>query len=145
MGISGVTASLSSELTVSKLNSSVNGPNDLPKVKVGTVKKPSGGAAYLDSRSIPFTPYDDVQKATEGLAKGEVEAVVFEAPILQYAVGKLPAGKAMVLPGTFSNHGYGFGLKSGSDLRELLDRTILRLHERDEFRKISARYLGTTE
>lgn len=144
IGISGVTASLSSELTVSKLNASISGPNDLPRVKVGTVKRPSGGATYLESRSIQFTPYDDVATVVQGLARGEVDAVVFEAPILQYEIGKLPAGKATVLAGTFSNHGYGFGLRSGSDLREMLDRTILTLHERDEFKKIFARYLGTT-
>lgn len=143
LGISGITASLSSELTVNKLSTTVNGPNDLPKVKVGTVKKPSGSASYLEGRSIAFKPYDDITLAVDGLAKGEVDAVVFEAPILQYAVSKQPPGKVVVLPGTFSNHAYGFGLKSGSDLRENLDRTILRHVERDDYKKIFSRYLGT--
>jgi ABC-type amino acid transport substrate-binding protein len=145
VGVSGVTASLSAELTANKLNSSVSGPNDLPRVKVGTVKRPSGGSGYLDGRSIPFTPYDDVGKAVEGLARGDVDAVVFEAPILQYEVAKLPPGKVAMLPGTFWNHSYGFGLRSGSDLRESLDRTILKLGEREEYKKIFARYLGTAE
>lgn len=143
LGISGVTASLASELTVNKLNSSVNGPNDLVRVRVGTVKKPSSGATYLENRSIPFTPYDDVSKAVAALANGDVDAVVFESPILQYEANKLPPGKVLMLPGTFSNHTYGFGLRSGSDLRENLDRTVLRLGERDEYKKIFARYLGT--
>ena len=144
LGISGVTASLSSELTVNKLSTSVNGPNDLPRVRVGTVRKPSSGATYLENRSIPFTGYEDLPKAVDALAKGEIDAVVFEAPILQYETNKLPPGKVVVLPGTFANHAYGFGLRSGSDLRENLDRTILKLAERDEFRKIFGRYLGTS-
>ena len=143
LGISGVTASLSSELTVNKLSSSVAGPNDLPRVKVGTVKRPSSGASYLEGRGISFTPYDDVTQAAQGLARGDVDAVVFEAPILQYEISKLAPGKVAMLPGTFWNHSYGFGLRSGSDLRESLDRTILRLDERDEYKKIFARYLGT--
>jgi ABC-type amino acid transport substrate-binding protein len=66
------------------------------------------------------------------------------ASILQYAISKLPPGKVAVLPGTFWNHTYGFGLRNGSDLREGLNRTILKLAEREEYRKIFVRYLGTS-
>lgn len=52
--VSGVTAKLSSELTVSQLTSSVSGPNDLPQVTVGTVR-PSLATHYLDERGISFT------------------------------------------------------------------------------------------
>lgn len=145
MLVSGVTASLSSELTVNKLSGTISGPGDLPRVKVGTMKRPSQAARYLDTKSIPFRDYDDMDQAVKGLAAGEVDALVFEAPILQYHVSKAPPGKLMMLPGTFQNHGYGFGLKAGSALREPLDRTLLKLAEEDQFRPIFARYLGASD
>src|SRR5215471_14602252 len=44
--ISTFTASIASALTVTQLESSINGPDDLPKVKVGAIE-PSLGATYL--------------------------------------------------------------------------------------------------
>lgn len=143
--VSGVTASLSSELTVNKLASAVSGPNDLPRVKVGSVKRPSQAARYLETRSIPFREYDGIEQAVAGLAAGEIDAVVFEAPILQYHVAKAPAGRVVMLPGTFQNHGYAFGLKPGSALRESISRTLLKLSEEDQLRPIFIRYLGTAD
>jgi polar amino acid transport system substrate-binding protein len=145
MLVSGVTASLSSELTVNKLSSTITGPNDLPRVKVGSVKRPSQAAHYLDGRSIPFRAYDDVEKAVNALANGEIDAVVFEAPILQYRVTKVPAGTVVMLPGTFQNHGYGFGVRTGSPLRESIGRTVLKLAEEDQLRPIFVRYLGSAD
>ncbi|MFO0723607.1 MAG: transporter substrate-binding domain-containing protein [Myxococcota bacterium] len=141
MIVSGVTAKLSSELTLSQLSTTVSGPKDLPKVKVGSVKN-SLGARYLDLRSIGFQEYDDAQAALNGLSKGEIDAVVYEAPILQYFVKKDHASKLVVLPGTFLNHGYGFGLRTGSDLRERLNMSLLRFTETDEFKALLSKYLG---
>jgi polar amino acid transport system substrate-binding protein len=143
--VSGVTASLSSELTVNKLSSTISGPGDLPRVKVGSVKRPSQAARYLEARSIPFREYDDVAKSVAALEAGEIDAVVFEAPILQYQVSQVTSGKVLMLPGTFQNHGYAFGLKPGSTLRESLNRTLLKLSEEEQLRPIFVRYLGTAD
>lgn len=145
MLVSGVTASLSSELTVNKLSSTITGPNDLPRVKVGSVKRPSQAAHYLDGRSVPFREYENIEKAVNALAAGDIDAVVFEAPILQYQVTKVPAGKVVMLPGTFQNHGYGFGVRAGSPLRESIGRTVLKLAEEDQLRPIFVRYLGSAD
>jgi ABC-type amino acid transport substrate-binding protein len=141
MMVSGVTAKLSSELTVSQLSTSVSGPNDLPKVRVGSMRT-SLGARYLELRGIPFKEYEEVTGALDALAKGEIDAVVYEAPILQYHVNK-SYPKVTVLPGTFLNHGYGFGLRSGSPLRERINVTMLKLVEQDDWKQILTRYLGT--
>lgn len=50
-----------------------------------------------------------------------------------------------MLPGTFQNHGYAFGLKPGSTLRESLNRTLLKLSEEEQLRPIFVRYLGTAD
>ncbi len=86
--------------------------------------------------------YDDASLALAGLAKGEVDAVVYEAPILQYLVKTAHPGRLMVLPGTFQNHGYGFGLRTGSELRERLNLSLLRFTETDEWRQLLSKYLG---
>ena len=140
--VAGVTAHLASSMTLDRLEGKVGGPDDLPKVRVGAVK-PSSGFRYLERRGIvPAHVYPDVEQALAGLAAGELDAVVFEAPILRYQQRRAFADRVVVLPGTFDNHGYGFGLTAGSPHRELIDRAVLRISGSDAFRGLLTTYLG---
>jgi ABC-type amino acid transport substrate-binding protein len=139
--ISGFTAKLSSALTVEDLRYAIGGPQDLPRVKVGTVN-PSAGSRYLSKREIAFTGYPNAEAAMDGLAKGEVQALVYEAPILQYLVTTKYPGKVKVLDGTFENHGYGFGLRLNSPLRKPVNQTLLSIANSEEFRQTMDKYLG---
>ena len=139
--ISSFTAQVSSTLTVQRLASRVNGPDDLPAARVGTVDL-SAGQKYCARRGIGARAYADAPAALDGLARGEVDAIVYEAPILAYWVKTQHAGALRVLPGTFDNHGYGFGLKPGSPLREPIDRALLTFVASDEWDQLLARYLG---
>src|SRR5262249_31232488 len=123
------------------LESGVSGPKDLPKVKVGTVA-PSAGAFYLDKRHVPYTGYKDVAAAVDALGKGEIDAIVYEAPILRYAVGNRPDAGAQVLEGTSDNHGYALVLKQGSPLREAVNLAILQYTATDDWNAVLQRYLG---
>jgi polar amino acid transport system substrate-binding protein len=140
--ISSFTAAIASALTVNQLSTAVSGPNDLPKVKVGTVD-PSQAKRYLATRRIPFKGYKDITAAVDALAAGQVDAVVFEAPILQYAVHARSEGDLLVLDGTFDNHGYAFGLRQCSPLREDVNLALLRIVASDDWAAILSRYLGT--
>jgi ABC-type amino acid transport substrate-binding protein len=139
--ISSLTASIASALTVNQLSAAVSGPDDLPKVKVGTVE-PSAGLRYLQRRSIPAHGYPDARAAMTALDAGAVDAVVYEAPILEWLAHGELADRVRVLPGTFDNHGYGFGMPEGSALREPLNRALLAYIASDEWPALLARYLG---
>jgi ABC-type amino acid transport substrate-binding protein len=139
--IASFTAQISSALTVSSLESEVSGPKDLPKVKVGTVA-PSAGAHYLDKRHVPYTGYQDAAAAVDALGKGEIDAIVYEAPILRYAVANRPDAGARVLEGTFDNHGYALVLRQSSPLREAVNLAILQYTATDDWSAVLQRYLG---
>jgi ABC-type amino acid transport substrate-binding protein len=140
--ISIVTAELSAELTVNSLATTVSGPNDLPKVKVGCIV-PEGftGPAqrYLMARSIRYKSCG--KSATDCLAalnRGEFDAVVDEAPVLAYQAKKLDG--IVVLPGTFDNHGYAFGYPMGSPLRRKINVAMLEVVESQQWKDILAKY-----
>jgi ABC-type amino acid transport substrate-binding protein len=136
--VASFTASITSALTVSQLDTGVTGPNDLPKSRVGTVE-PSQGQAYCVRRHLPCRGYRDAAAAIDGLARGEVDAVVYEAPILQYRIKDHPELK--VLEGTFDNHGYALALRQGSPLREAINLALLDVIASDDWPPILARYL----
>jgi ABC-type amino acid transport substrate-binding protein len=138
--IASFTAAIASALTVSSLESSISGPNDLPKAKVGTVD-PSQGARYLQRRQIAFRGYKDAAAAIDGLAKGEVDAIVYEAPILQYQIKQRGDAGLLVLDGTFDNHGYALALAQGSPLREAVNLALLQFTQSDDWTAVLAKYL----
>ncbi len=137
-----VTAELTTELTLSQLSTKVSGLDDLPKVKVAAIKD-SLAARYLGQRRINARIYPDLAIAIDALDRGEVDAVVSEAPLVQYEVGKRPTSSLIVLPGTFQNHGYGLGVRrSHRELLPQLNTAILTIIESDDWAKVLADHLG---
>lgn len=138
---SSFTATITSSLTVDRLESSIKGPEDLAHVKVASVAG-STSAAYLDRRHIPYravpTPLDGL-KAVEA---GQVDAMVYDQPILQYHAKTDLAGRVTVLPVTFDRQDYGLALPDEATLREPLNRALLAELGKDTWRELLNRYLG---
>ena len=85
--ISGITAAITSALTVSQLESPVKGLEDLPKVRVGTVAD-STSSSYLRAKHISFQPFKTVAEGLEAVSSGKIEAVVYDSPLLRYLVNQ---------------------------------------------------------
>lgn len=139
--ISGFTAAIASSLTVASLGSPVEGPKDLPRVRVAA---PAGSTseAYLRHHRVPMREMEDVHAALEVLSQGEVEAVVYDEPIVRYLVSQGAGGAIRVLPETFERQSYAIALPAGSPLREPLNRALLRRIRGPEWQQLLARYLG---
>lgn len=138
--VASFTASISAALTVNQLETGVSGPADLPRVTVGTVAR-SQGARYLQARGVPARAYADAGALVDGLAHGEVAAVVFEAPILQYEIKRRAATDLRVLDGTFDNHGYALALRPGSPLRKAINLALLQYVASDDWTALLGTYL----
>ncbi len=139
--VSGFTATIASSLTVSQLESKVSGPGDLPYVRVGSIPN-STSAAYLEEQMVSFSNYETPLLGLQAVARGEIEAFVYDAPILRHLTkGKL-SGRVRVLPVTFFRQDYAIGLPQGSGLREPINRALLEEIQSPEWGDILKRYLG---
>jgi len=142
--ISSFTATISSVLTVSQLESEIDGPEDLAGVRVGTVAS-STSATWCEDQRLYAELYESPQQALEALADGEVEAVVYDAPVLQYLTHgghSRNAHSLSVLPHIFARQNYAVGLRQGLPGREELNQNLLRRVESPWYRELNARYLG---
>lgn len=139
--ISSFTASITASLTVGALQGSIQGPSDLPRARIGSVPR-STSAAYLDARQLPFTSYSTPDEALQALARDDVDAVVYDAPILRYEVRQRFGSTLVVLPTVFDRQYYGIALPTGSALREPVNRALLRRIAMPEWETLLARYLG---
>ncbi|WP_347329891.1 transporter substrate-binding domain-containing protein [Marinimicrobium locisalis] len=139
--ISSFTAAIATSLTVSRLETTVQGPDDLPNARVVTVGH-SASAHYLDERGIGFSARADLTSALQAVADEGFDAVVYDRPILQYLSHRQMQGALQVLPSTFERQDYGIALPEGSEWRDPLNRTLLAIIEEDTWSDTLQRYLG---
>lgn len=139
--VSVFTASITSSLTVNELESTIHGQEDLYKVRVVTVAG-STSEKYLKDHQIAYQEFPDAQAGMKAILAGKADAVVYDAPILQYFT-KHEFGNALtVLPSIFEKQYYGIALAPNGKLRKQLNQTILRVLDQPASREIFERYLG---
>jgi polar amino acid transport system substrate-binding protein len=139
--ISFFTASITTALTVDRLESAIRGPEDLPRVTVASVAG-STSANYLDAHHIAFRAVATPLEGLRTVAAGGVDAMVYDAPILQYLAKHELGGAVRVLPQVFDRQDYGIALPDGSALREPLNRALLDVLAGDRWQALLERYLG---
>jgi ABC-type amino acid transport substrate-binding protein len=139
--ISSFTAAITSALTVSQLSSGITGPDDLYRARVATVEN-SASATYLTDHSISFRAVDSPADGLALLAAGEVDAVVYDAPILRFLINQSYKSSLRILPGLFVEQNYAFGLSTGNPLTEQLNRALLQVTASQEWQRVLAEYLG---
>lgn len=139
--ISSFTASIATALTVNQLQANIGGPEDLHRVKVGTVKG-STSEEYLQMKRITYFEYTTVIEGLEALATEEIKAMVYDSPILRYRVNTEFRDWLEVLPFTFSRQDYGIALPAGSHLREPINQQMLQKIRQAEWEDVLYRYLG---
>lgn len=141
--ISSFTASIASSLTAGKLTARINGPEDLANARVASLPD-STSAAYLQGNSVGFNAFDGLPAALDALAAGNVDAVVYDAPLLHYYIQQRDDDGLMVLPGMFERQDYAFALPEDSPLQEAVNRQLLVLTSEPAWENMLSRYLGNT-
>jgi len=139
--ISSFTATITSSLTVSQLGSVVRGPQDLPKVTVGTIINTTS-ESHLEQIHISYLPYKTPQAGLIALKEGEIDALVYDAPILRYYIHRDYSGSLQVLPERLLEQNYGIALTSESPLREQINVVLLQKIQDKAWQDKIIRYLG---
>ncbi|MEZ5652141.1 MAG: transporter substrate-binding domain-containing protein [Burkholderiaceae bacterium] len=139
--VSTVTASLTASFTVDALSTTIESESELASVRNGTVAG-STSEIRLNARGIRPRLYPSLEMALAALAAGEIEAVVYDRPLLRYSVAQDYVGTIRVLPLEFAPQDYAFAFEAGSPLREQVNRRLL-VHGRGvEWDRLVTRYLG---
>lgn len=138
--VSGFTAAIASSLTAERLTAVVK-PNDLHDVRVGTVTS-SSSEGFLNKQGLKASAFDSLSPAMDALNAGEVEAVVYDIPILKHQIQQHRAWNLEVLPYVLSKQDYAIALPSGSRLREPLNRALLQQMLAPRWQEIERTYLG---
>jgi ABC-type amino acid transport substrate-binding protein len=142
--ISTFTASISAALTITQLGDDTPGPKDLPRITVGTIPS-STSESYLAGRAIEPRFYQTVPEGLAALSRGDIEAFVYDRPILRYHISRSFGRALKALPVSLEPQDYGIALPSGSALREPVNRALLGIVRGRAWQDTLRAYLGEGE
>ncbi|MBN9671578.1 transporter substrate-binding domain-containing protein [Labrenzia aggregata] len=136
-----VTSSVTSVMTTLSLTNQINGIADLPGKTIGVF---SGSVAEEYARNAGWSHlgYDDIDSAVAALNGGEIDAVVGDAPVLEYYAHTHPREDVEVVGPIFEPDKYGFALAHGSPWTRPMTLELLTAHENELIEDLRVRYFG---
>jgi polar amino acid transport system substrate-binding protein len=129
------TATVTTSLTVDRLQSNIKNPQDLVGKRVATIIS-STSANYLSQQKIESKEFKQIDEAFNALNNSEVDAVVFDAPILLYYAARDGKGKVQVVGSIFRKESYAIALPNGSPYRKSINNALLLLQENGKYQEI---------
>lgn len=136
-------AKITATLTVDAIQNNVSGMNDLYDKRVGTISG-STAATHLQSRDMRFSGYAGLEEMLTAFESGDLDAVVFDAPILAYYANTRGKGSASMIGNVFLRENYGMVLPSGSVMAEPINRALLKLRENGRYDALLRKWFGAT-
>jgi ABC-type amino acid transport substrate-binding protein len=136
------TASVTTTATVQELHGIIDSPRDLFGKQVATVEK-STAADYLAKQGIPAVKVEDVDQAYPLLESGKVDAIVYDAPVLQHHAARTGKGKVKVVGLLFQEQNYGIALQVKSPYREKINIALLKLIESGAYQEVVDKWFGS--
>lgn len=123
-----VTARATSVLTVAELESDISGLEDLAGKNVSTVEA-TASVEFLDREAnIIAREFETLDAALDELSSGGTDAVVFDAPVLAYALNTNFRNDDLVLvEPSIGRDPYGIAIPQNSALLEVVNRAVIEI------------------
>jgi len=137
-------AKITTMMTVDALQSSISSIRDLHGKRVGTTSG-STAANYMTERSVRFVGHDNLDSLLTSFEQGDLDAVVFDAPVLAYYTTNHGFGKGRLVGGVFLPENYGIALPQASPLIEPINQSLLKLREDGTYRTLMSKWFGQTD
>ncbi|TIN17303.1 MAG: transporter substrate-binding domain-containing protein [Mesorhizobium sp.] len=137
-----VTSSVTSVMTTLSLTNKINGLADLTDkpvgVLTGTVEED-----FARQQGLQTLTYAGLNRAVEGLVNGDIDAIVADAPVLEYHVYTHPDLPVKVVGPLFEPDKYGFALPRQSLFTRPLTIELLGAHDMGEIDDLRTKYFGS--
>ncbi len=136
------TAELASSFTVQGMQGNLSGPESLRGQRVGVVEGTTSEdyAVQLHAHTRRFPV---VEHAYAALLRGELDAVVYDAPSLNFYAQNEGQGRTVVVGQQFRSQDLALAVRTGNALREDLNRALLKMAESGEIDRLRSKWFGT--
>lgn len=132
------TALLSADYAVDKINHSITSLEDLKDKKVSTVID-TVSYKTLNSIGAKISESNNYKDAFKMLQNGEVDAFVFDAPVIDNLV--LNSTDIIGLPELYNKQYYAF-ISNNIDLNEKINKSLMKIYENGMYDKLYNKFFG---
>jgi polar amino acid transport system substrate-binding protein len=136
------TAQLAATLTVQQIASGINGPEDLAGKRVATTRG-STAANVVRELGGQVVEVGAIDEAYAALVRKTVDAVVFDSPVLLYYAANEGKGRVTTVGAPFRKEDYGILFPRGSELRNRVNVTLLRMREDGAYQRIYDKWFAS--
>ncbi len=136
------TAQLAATLTVQQIQGGINGPDDLAGRKVATTRGSTAANVVRDLRA-QVVEFAGIGEAYEALQNRDVDAVVFDSPVLLYYAANDGKGRVHLVGTPFRKEDYGIIFRPGNPLRRQVNATLLQLREDGTYQQIYDKWFAS--
>jgi ABC-type amino acid transport substrate-binding protein len=134
------TASITTKLTKQELKGTIHGLDDLRFVRVGA-SRGTATVGYLDRERVSHRNFPNPREGLRALQEGQIEAFVYDRPLLNWIVMQQYAETLRVLDFTVDSLNYAIALPKGSRLLDKLNVAVLEETESDWWQQTLFQYL----
>lgn len=136
------TATISSAMTVSRLEGEINGPEDLGGKRVATLRGSTSETYLQHLPAVQIMAVDTIDQAYGALESGQVAALVYDFPVLSHYANGQGQGKVRLTGPIFQREAYGIVFPEGSPWREPVNQALLQLSEQGDFDRLYRKWFG---
>lgn len=134
-------ASMTTIFTVDGLQSAIRSLDDLRGRPVATVQATTAAEFLANTRTIPME-YGNPEQMYEALRRGDVAAIVYDAPVLQHYANHEGKGDVKLVGSVFQRQFYGFALPPESPYRTPVNVTLLETIEDGTYERLREFWFG---
>lgn len=122
--IANFTAQITTRLTLDGMRGVISSVDDLPGKRVVTVVD-STASQFLSDNYIRHNTTDTIEAAVEQLVHDQADAIVYDAPILQFLATTAAKGDVQVVGSILQVEYYGVGLPLESPYRKEINKALM--------------------
>jgi polar amino acid transport system substrate-binding protein len=136
-----VTSSVTSVMTTVAIQRGIHSIADLSGKTVG-VFQGSASEDFVAATEIETRSYKDIDAAVAAMNDGDIDAIIGDAPVLEYFAYSRPYENVAVTGKIFHPDKYGFAFPADSDLARPVTLQLLKLIEDGTVENLRNRYFG---
>lgn len=136
-------SSITSVMTTLSIDNQINIVADLSDRPIGVFVE-STAEEFAQTSGFSSRPYANTEEAASALERGEIDAIIGDAPVLKYFVHTNPDREVKMVGAIFEPEKYAFALPLDSELTHKLTVEIIGLQEQGTVEEIRKSYFGVT-
>jgi polar amino acid transport system substrate-binding protein len=137
------TATVTAGMTVQTLQGEIKGIEDLKGRVTATIAN-STAAEYLQSKGLKTLEVDQIDSAYAALLNKNVDAILFDAPVLLYYAAHEGQGKVSLIGEMLRDENYGILLPMNSSNRKAINEALLSLKENGTYQSLYVKWFKTS-